>query len=179
MRKIMLFACLLAFSGLAMAEPGPTGLAVEMYIGDWADSLVFAGGVQSPMLFDAAALRAEAAIVMAPLVEGATEGMVSYPAFRLGLAGYSGMSGDIVRLYGVGGITIALPNDKLSDKNWVFGGWGGFGFEFFARRSGNEGGFCYWIELGTNGMGAKTDALPVHAMLLNGFSTQVGMRWYL
>jgi hypothetical protein len=58
----------------------------------------------------------------------------------------------------------------------VFGGYGHFGFEFFMPKASGPLSSAYFIELGTNGIGAKTNSGQSY---LNGFAVSTGLRVYL
>ncbi len=97
-----------------------------------------------------------------------------YTVFRLGLIGGDFMSNAAIRIYGEGGVLLLFPNSKFDDDIYVFGGYGHFGFEFFLAENQNPS-MCYFIELGTNGVGAKTNKGD---MYLNGFALSAGLRLY-
>jgi len=178
MKRAFVLAFALLCTAGGWAQDRVEGLSADFSLGQWKDSMVFGAGIQSPLLFGSAAFRAQAFLVLTPRLDGIEETMDAYPAARVGLAGYSGVTDGGCRLYGAGGLLVAMPSAKLSDATWVFGGWGCFGFEFFTGEADASGGFCYYIELGTNSSGAKTDKLPAHEFLLNGFACQAGVRWY-
>jgi len=58
----------------------------------------------------------------------------------------------------------------------VFGGYGHFGFEFSMPNTSGSVSLSYFIELGTNGIGAKTNSKDTY---LNGFAVSTGLRVYL
>lgn len=99
-----------------------------------------------------------------------------YTVYKLGLIGVGGMINQSIRLYGEGGIVYIIPNDDFSEENSVSGGYGLFGFEFFMNKGSS---ICYFIELGSMGIGASAEKLPGKPLYANGFSTSVGLRVHL
>lgn len=102
------------------------------------------------------------------------ERWMPYSSYKLGLLGGSMTANGFMRMYGAGGLLYIAPNNKISDKTNVLGSYGAFGFEFFSGRSLN-----YYIELGANGISAHADKLPGKPLYSNGFSSTVGLRYYL
>ncbi|MBN1518895.1 MAG: hypothetical protein JW923_02255 [Spirochaetales bacterium] len=179
MKRTILALGMATLALAVVAQPAPNGLSLGTQLGAWSGSLVFGGGIQSPLVFNAAAVRAEGMLVLSPVIDGGAEILAPYPAFRVGLAGFAPLAAGVVRLYGVGGVVVAIPHASLSAKAYALGGWGAFGFEFFLPLGNDDSGLCYWIELGTNGSGATSEEQTPSTLYLNGFSCQVGMRWYM
>ncbi len=98
-----------------------------------------------------------------------------YYALRLGLVGGNFMRNGDVRLYGEGGFLFLFPPSSFDSDRFAFGGYGHFGFEFF-QAPARGGASSYFIELGSNGTGAKTNAGMIY---VNGFSVSTGLRVYL
>tara|TARA_B100000965_G_C19583846_1_gene754785 strand:- start:993 stop:1529 length:537 start_codon:yes stop_codon:yes gene_type:complete len=94
-----------------------------------------------------------------------------YLNLSLGVFGHRAKIHEKVALYGEGGVIGLIPNDKFSDENFVFGGYGLFGFEFYFIDS-----FCYFIEAGGVGTGATADQIPSEPIYCNGFLMNVGFR---
>jgi len=80
------------------------------------------------------------------------------------------------RLYGKAGVVALFPSDRVSSESIAIGALGGFGFEFFftPERTGS-----YYIELGGMGTAAGADELEDSPVYANGFTTSVGVRYYL
>ena len=97
-----------------------------------------------------------------------------YSSVSFGVVAVGGNVGDFIRLYGEGGIIGLFPSTEFSDGNFVFGGYGLFGFEFFMSKN-----FNYFIELGGVGTGAKADKLPANPIYSNGFLISVGFRFQI
>ncbi len=100
----------------------------------------------------------------------------TFYALRLGLVGATFMRNEDVRLYGEGGFLFLFPAVSFDSDPFAFGGYGHFGFEFFMPKAIASLSSSYFIELGTNGVGAKTDKGQLY---LNGFSVSTGLRVYL
>jgi hypothetical protein len=94
-----------------------------------------------------------------------------YSNMSLGLIGSAGKVGDYIRLYGEGGIIGLFPSDEFSSQDFVIGGYGLFGYEFYMNRRSN-----YFIEIGGVGTGAAADAIPNDPLYSNGLCISTGFR---
>jgi len=94
-----------------------------------------------------------------------------YSNISLGLIGVAGKVGDFIRLYGEGGIIGLFPSNELSSEDFVFGGFGLFGFEFYMNSSSN-----YFIEIGGVGTGATADNITNKPIYSNGLLISTGFR---
>jgi len=176
MRKVLLMGVLLLVvvsTGLAEDQNEPNGFSAAFSLTELAGNFGMGLGVQSPLILNAAAVRAE---VQAFWLNAPGSAEIWYPFLvaRAGLAGYTSLMGGFMRLYGYSGAEFVFPSiwtDYIDSEIFRFGGFGGFGFEFFFTADG-----CYYIELGTTGSGAKTRFDP--QVYRNGFQTLVGLRWY-
>lgn len=135
-------------------------------------------GVTSPW-FLGSSLAVQAAAMQSWYMHGVDESTgeeqwAPFTSYKLGLMGGSVTVGGFMRMYGAGGLLYILPNKKVSEKKSVTGSYGAFGFEFLSGRSLN-----YYIELGANGISANADKLPGKPLYSNGFSSTVGLRYYL
>ncbi len=99
-----------------------------------------------------------------------------YYGFRFGLIGGSLMETAAIRLYGEGGVLMVIPSSSFDSDTTIWGGYGLFGFEFFAYRPGH--GLAFYIELGSNGVDARAEKEAGSPMYLNGFETSAGLRYY-
>ena len=133
--------------------------------------LGFQGTVTSPWFRKGAALRAGAFMQYMK-----ADDWRPYYGFKAGLVGGSFMATADIRLYGEGGFTFLFPSSHFDDHSFALGGYGHFGFEFFIDRT--RTGLAYYIELGSNGIGAKADKLPGKPDYVNGFAAAVGLRYY-
>ena len=88
-----------------------------------------------------------------------------------GLIGIAGYVGDYIKLYGEGGVIGLFPSSEFSSEDFVFGGYGLFGFEFYMNNSSN-----YFIEIGGVGTGATADKVPTNPIYSNGLLISVGFR---
>lgn len=98
---------------------------------------------------------------------------LNYNTYKVGLVGSHPITSNI-RTYGVGGVVYLTPNNQMSDKSSVTGGYGAFGFEFLQDRR-----VTYFVELGGIGTGARADKLPGKPIYSNGFLETVGFKIYL
>ena len=64
-----------------------------------------------------------------------------------------------------------LPSKELSNNDFVMGGYGLLGFEFFVSK-----GFNYYIEIGGAGTGARAEKLINKPIYSNGFLIGIGIR---
>jgi hypothetical protein len=99
----------------------------------------------------------------------------TFYALRLGLVGATFMRNEDIRLYGEGGFLFLFPSASFDSDPFAFGGYGHFGFEFFMPKASGPLSSSYFIELGTNGVRAKTNSGQSY---LNGFSASTGLRVY-
>ena len=170
---------LLAASNLAIAsddryDASSVGFALSSGNGDFSTGVA----VTSPW-FLGSSVAVQAAAMQSWYIHGVDESSgeeswMPYSSYKLGVMGGSVTSNGFMRMYGVGGLLYIAPNKKISDKTSVLGSYGAFGFEFFSGRNLN-----YYIELGANGISAHADKLPGKPIYSNGFSTTVGLRYYL
>ncbi len=108
-------------------------------------------------------------------ISGTEYTWTGYENVQLGLIGVGGFIANSIRLYGEGGIMGIFPNSAFSDKNFVFGGYGLFGFEFY--MSGKDIRVpSYYIEIGSMGS-AIADKLPAKPIYSNGLTISVGIRF--
>lgn len=107
------------------------------------------------------------------IVDSATTWM-TYSNLSLGLVGVGGYVTPNIRLYGEGGMVVIFPSSKFSSEDYVFGGYGLFGFEFFFSQGGN-----YFIEIGGIGTGAVADRINAKPIYSNGMSLSTGFRFFL
>lgn len=158
------------------ADGAAWGPSVYFNLNEVAGDFGMSFGVQSPLLLGAIGARLEGVVQWCNL-PGSAQLRYPYAVLRSSLTGYSRPLGDL-RLYGYGGIEFAFPQlwmPELDTESWRFGGFGGFGFEFFATNR-----ICYYIELGSTGSSAKSNVSQSDQRLYrNGFQTIVGLKLYL
>lgn len=94
-----------------------------------------------------------------------------YYNLSFGVFGQRSMIAEKIALYGEGGVIGILPNSDFSDEDFVFGGYGLFGFEFYFDQN-----FSYYFEAGGVGTDATADKLPGEPIYSNGFLMNVGFR---
>lgn len=178
-RYLWILALLLIFSvgsNMVSAQDvvNPKSASISFELNELAGDFGASLGIQSPLILGHAAIRAEG-VLQWYNDPGSAEIWYMYAVARAGLVGYSDLLANYIRLYGFGGVELVFPNlwtNYIDSEAMRFGGWGGFGFEFFFIPTG-----CYFIELGTTGSDAKSRIEP--RLYRNGFQTAVGMRFYL
>ena len=94
-----------------------------------------------------------------------------YSNVSLGLVGVSGKIGKSIRLYGEGGFIGLFPSKEFSSDNFLLGGYGLFGFEFYMSSNNN-----YFIEIGGIGTGAIADKIENKPIYSNGLLISTGFR---
>lgn len=135
----------------------------------------FGLNITSPhFAFDKIAVRIRGNLMYNENVQNGDTEWTPYANVSVGLIGGGGMVGDHIRLYGEGGFIGLIPSDQFSSDNFVFGGYGFFGFEFFNSRSNN-----YFIEIGGVGTGAHADKIENNPVYSNGLVISTGLRIYL
>lgn len=97
-----------------------------------------------------------------------------YTNASAGLIGVAGWVGESIRLYSEGGIIGLFPSPEFSSDDFIFGGYGLFGFEFFMNSGSN-----YFIEIGGMGTGAKADLVENSPIFSNGLTISTGFRIHL
>lgn len=100
-----------------------------------------------------------------------TETWSPYGNVSVGLVGLSGRVGESIRLYGEGGAIGLIPSDDFSRQSLEIGGYGLFGFSFFAEQDKS-----YFIEIGGVGIAARANRLPTSPVYSNGLVISVGIR---
>lgn len=97
-----------------------------------------------------------------------------YSSFKIGITGVGGMVGKSIRAYGEGGLIVLFPNSKFSSHTTEIGGYGVWGFEFILNPI-----VSYYLEFGGIGVKAKADKMIGKPIYSNGFTTTVGLHFYL
>jgi hypothetical protein len=157
--------------GTERPTPAGEGFAIDIGLTDGAGDLGFRAGLTTPWILGGhAAARLTGSVFMRDT------NWHPYCTVRAGLVGASFMASADIRLYGEGGALLLLPPADSDSSAFRLGGYGHFGLEFFADRA--RSGSAYFIELGTNGVGARADKEAGSPIYLNGFSSSVGFRWY-
>jgi hypothetical protein len=97
-----------------------------------------------------------------------------YSNIQLGFRSRHQIIQNKIFIYGEGGPVLLKPNATFSTQQTIFGGYGLFGFEFFAIDK-----LGYFIELGGMGTGAKADKIQSKPIFSNGFTAATGLRFRL
>lgn len=103
--------------------------------------------------------------------EGTLEA-TSYQALRLGTMG-GWMVAEKIKVYGAGGVMVVLPGNELASKSSFWGGYGVFGFEFFA---GQAQGSSLFLEMGGGGANGTADRVAGQPTMGAGLLLQSGLR---
>lgn len=160
-------------SGMQIGRPPArtSEMSLGLSLQEWGNELGTGVQITSPwFLYDKVAVRLGGSALWK-----ADANWAPYYALRLGLVGGNFMRNGDVRLYGEGGFLFLFPACSFDSDRFAFGGYGHFGFEFF-QPSVRGGASSYFIELGSNGTGAKTNTGTIY---VNGFSVSTGLRVYL
>jgi hypothetical protein len=123
---------------------------------------------------DKIAIRLRGNLMYNESVQNSITTWVPYSNVSLGIIGVGGKIGDYIRLYGEGGVIGLIPSDKFSTQQFVLGGYGLFGFEFFMNNSSN-----YFIEIGGIGTGAREEKIASQPIYSNGLLISTGFRVHL
>ncbi len=189
-----LLSCLLISIGLVSSVPAETqeqkaeeteiparssrmaiGFSLETIQDDFGLEL----GVTTPYFAgEKMALRLRGGVAWANgIPDGKTkEDWLLYTPIRIAFVGSWAFAANKVRLYSEGGsLAILSIQDVSSDTFSGIGGYGLFGFEFFAS---DHVPVTYFIEGGGMGTSAKADKMIADPSLANGFFASVGLRWY-
>ncbi|MBP7828802.1 MAG: hypothetical protein KA248_02665 [Kiritimatiellae bacterium] len=163
----------LAFIVTAEAKEGAlkNGVAAGFQINQYQDDFGLGMSLTSPYVKDLFAVRVRGNLMFNENTKSDETNWDSYFNFTAGLVGVAGTVCENIRLYGEGGFIGIVPASEFSDKDFVAGGYGVFGFEFFmdARRN-------YFIELGGVGTGAREDNVPGRPIYSNGLLISAGFR---
>lgn len=147
------------------------GFQLNQYQNDFGFGLSMSSGY---FAHDNIAVRIKANLMYNENVQNGETDWSPYANVSVGLVGVGGMVGEHIRLYGEGGFIGLFPSGEFSTENFVFGGYGIFGFEFFMTNHNN-----YFIELGGVGTGAIADKIEYKPVYSNGFSISTGFRFFL
>ena len=170
--SIVLFFCLSAWIQ-AHQEIINTGFSTGLQLNHHQQDLGAGLSLTSPYFTNAKmAVRIRGNIMFHEHIDGGESTWSVYPSVTAGLIGVAGSIQDFIRLYGEGGVTGLFPSSAFSDDDFVFGGYGLFGFEFYMKENNN-----YFIEIGGIGTGARSsaDSAPFYS---NGLLISTGLRMH-
>lgn len=176
---VLLIVITLAFPVLAGAQesasesfaPGSGNVSFGFDLLDRAGSFGIGAEITSPyFIWERLAVRARGELIWDEFEWNI------FSLARAGIVAVGGYLNDSVRLYGEGGVVFAFLPVALTDKDFVFGGYGHFGFEFLMNTF-DHSHLGYFIELGANGINIHADKLADQS-LVNGFATTTGLRFY-
>ena len=156
----------------AQEEAVGSGFGIGTQLGQYQDDFGLGLNVSSPSFADdRIAVRSRVNFMFHEHVQDRETTWTPYASFSLGVASVAGNVGEHIRLYGEGGVVGLLPSEEFSSDDFVFGGYGLFGFEFFMDQRTN-----YFVELGGVGTGAKADRITNRPIYSNGFLVSTGFR---
>src|SRR4051812_20168847 len=127
----VLLAALILIASIANGQEKPinTGAGFGFQINQYQRDFGLGLNLTSPYFArDKIAVRLRGNLMYNESVQNSLSTWVPYSNVSLGLIGVGGKIGDYIRLYGEGGVIGLLPSDKFSSEQFVFGGYGLFGF---------------------------------------------------
>jgi len=128
--------------------------------------------ITSPyFLYNRIAIRLKGNLMYNEYVKNHKTTWQPYSNLSLGIVGVGGEISNFLRLYGEGGPVFLFPSKDFSSEDFVFGGYGLFGFEFYMSPS-----FNYHIEIGGVGTGATADKINNEPVYSNGLLINTGFR---
>ena len=146
-------ACLallvLGWTGIANAqeEAVGSGFGLGTQLGQYQDDFGLGLNVNSPSFADdRIAVRLRVNFMFHEHVQDRETTWTPYTSFSLGVTSVAGNVGEHIRLYGEGGVVGLLPSEEFSSDDFVFGGYGLFGFEFFMEYSQPGGLLAVWAD---------------------------------
>lgn len=99
-----------------------------------------------------------------------------YAPVRIAFISSWAFAADRIRLYSEAGSILIFSVQDVSEETFAgTGGYGLFGFEFFAN---DHVPVTYFIECGGMGTSAEADMMISDPSLANGFFATVGIHWY-
>ena len=158
MKKICIITILILSVAGTLSAADSSSIGFE--IGELGPDLVLGCRITSPWLFGGYA----AARISGDIAWNRSNLWSLYGIFRVGLIGSSEQINEFARLYGEGGGMLFWNEDSAG--TFIIGGYGLFGFEFFAWEGSP---LSYFIEAGTNGSSLSR---------LTGFNVRTGLSVY-
>ena len=172
LQLLLIALSLIASSALAQEKQINTGMGFGFQLNQYQRDFGFGLNLTSPYFaHDKIAVRVRGNLMYNESVQNSLTTWVPYSNVSLGLIGVGGKIGDYIRLYGEGGVIGLFPSEKFSSEQFVFGGYGLFGFEFFMHAGSN-----YFIEIGGIGTGARADKIATQPIYSNGLLISTGFR---
>lgn len=175
-RAIVLSLTLLGWMGTAHAQQARVydGIGVGIQLSQYQRDFGVGLNVTSPYVAnDKVAVRLRGNVMYNEHVQGDETTWTPYANASLGVIGASRIIENLARLYGEGGVVGVFPSDEFSSEDFVLGGYGLFGFEFFMSDSNN-----FFIEIGGVGTGATADRVVQEPIYSNGLLISTGFRMH-
>ena len=173
-KQTLIILILFGFSVTAYAQESEksNGMVYGFQLGQYQKDFGFGLNITSPLfVHDNIALRLRGNLMFNEHPENNETQWTPYSNVSLGIMSGRTKLGDYLAVYGEGGVIGLFPSDEFSTEDFVFGGYGIFGFEFLIDDHVN-----YFIELGGVGTGAEADQIPNAPIYSNGFLINVGFR---
>lgn len=167
-----LVVCIVSLNAQAQEQVINTGMGVGFQINQYQNDFGVGLSLTTPyFVHEKIAVRLKGNFMFNETIENSLTTWAPYSNVQLGLIGVGGMVGEQIRLYGEGGFVGLFPSDIFSSEQFVFGGYGLFGFEFFMSPRRN-----YFIEIGAIGTGATEDKIATQPIYSNGLMISTGFR---
>ena len=170
--NILLVSVLLTCFLHAQEESNINGLSYGFQLNQFQTDFGFGINVTSPYSFnESLAFRLRGNLMFNQHPKDGETQWSPYSNVSLGIVSGRTKLGNHLAVYGEGGVISLFPSSEFTTEDFIFGGYGMFGFEFLISNHVN-----YFIELGGVGTGAEADKIPNQPIYSNGFITQVGFR---
>lgn len=168
---VLMFFCLIGALN-AQEEKMGTGFGMGVQLSQYQNDMGLGLNMTSPYFVNnKIAIRLRGNFMFNEHVVNGETTWEPYYNLSLGLIGVAGKVGDLIRLYGEGLVVCLFPSEEFSSEDFVFGGYGLFGFEFYMSEKSN-----YFIEIGGVGTGAKADKIANEPIYSNGLLISTGFR---
>lgn len=179
MKTFSIILTLLTFNSFAYAQEKENahnnGLGIGFNVIQIQKDFGLGLNVISPYFFQKKmAIRVKGNIMFNENIQNSIVEWTPYSNISVGFVGVGGMISERIRLYGEGGMIGLIPSKELSDENFVVGGYGHIGVEFFVSNS-----FNYYIEIGGVGTGARSEKIINKPIYSNGILIGTGIRVFL
>lgn len=156
----------------AQAEKNSNTLGIGLQLNQYQKDFGLGVNLTSPYFaYNKVAVRLRANLMFNEHIKNNETRWTPYSNISLGLIGVAGKVGNYIRLYGEGGVICLFPSNEFSSEDFVFGGYGLFGYEFYMNGNSN-----YFIEIGGVGTAAKADNITNEPIYSNGLLISTGFR---
>lgn len=178
MKRILILVSIMTFITCSLNAQETTvskGFALGFQLNQYQKDFGLGLSATSPYFaHDRVAIRLRGNLMYNEHLQGDKITWTPYANISIGVVGVTAYVAGSIKLYGEGGFIGIIPSSDFSGKDFVLGGYGLLGFEFYPNRKG-----CYFIELGGVGTGATADKVPSSPIYSNGFLISTGIRFHL